>query len=162
MSTIDDIMTRTSVRVYDDKDVSDTIVRILLKAAMAAPTAVNKQPWAFVVVRDSATIHKLGANPRPNGQKSPIYDAKLVIAVCGDMSLTLEGDWRPFWVQDTSAASENLLLAAHALGLGAVWTGVYPIQERVQMVRETLNLPSNFDVNDLSKFAYIGIKNIII
>lgn len=134
------IMTRTSVRQYQDRPVGRDTVEILLRAAMAAPTAVNKQPWAFVVVDDRAVLDSLTAY-LPYARM--LAHAPLAIVTCGDLSKAIEGEAREMWVQDVSAATENLLLAAHAVGLGAVWTGVYPIEERVEGVRKALALPDN-------------------
>ena len=138
-AAIENIMTRTSIRQYKDQPVEQEKIDIMLKAAMAAPTAVNLQPWHFIVINDKKTIDLL-AGPRPT-------NAPLMIAVCGDTNKTSMPDGKgklpDFWVQDVSAATENLLLAAHALGLGAVWTGVYPAMERVADVANVLNCPSN-------------------
>lgn len=134
------IMTRTSIRAYTDQEVPDSIVTQLLQAAMAAPTAVNKQPWAFVVIRDPDQANKL-ADVLPYAQM--IRKAPLTVVACGDLSLALDGEAREYWVQDVSASIENLLLAAHGFGLGAVWTGIYPIQERVQATQKCLSLPSH-------------------
>ena len=153
-SAIDVIMTRTSVRSYTEKEIDDATVDTLLKAAMAAPSAVNKQPWAFVVVRDTAIIHQLAEAQLSRNPNSPIYGAKLVIAVCGDMEKALPDAARTYWVQDASAATENLLLAAHSLGLGAVWTGVYPMQQRVENVSKVLGLPGNILPLNLIPIGY--------
>ena len=120
-SALDVIATRTSVRSYRDCPVGADTVELLLRAAMAAPSAMNRQPWVFVVVDDKALLQKF---------------------VCADLTRNpgASGDW---WVMDASAASENLLLAAHAVGLGAVWTGVYPRSERVKAVRTILGLPES-------------------
>ena len=138
-AAIENIMTRTSIRQYKDQPVEQEKIDIMLKAAMAAPTAVNLQPWHFIVINDKKTIDML-AGPRPT-------NAPLMIAVCGDTDKTTMPDGKgklpDFWVQDVSAATENLLLAAHALGLGAVWTGVYPAMERVADVANVLNCPNN-------------------
>lgn len=131
-------MTRTSIRNYTDRKVSaDTIVKLLC-AGMAAPTTVNKQPWHFVVVTDKDRLTGL-ATANPNAGMAA--KAPLAIVVCGDMKKTLEGGGRAFWIQDCSAATENILLAAHAHGLGAVWTSTYPNEERVTAVAEVLKLP---------------------
>lgn len=137
----ENIVTRTSVRSYQpDRTVSPDTVELLLRAAMAAPTAVNKQPWAFVVLDTRESIDSL-AEVLPYAKM--LTHAPLAVVVCGDMELALEGSGRDFWIEDVSAATENLLLAAHSLGLGAVWTGVYPESERVASVSERLGLPSN-------------------
>ncbi len=133
-ATYNSIMTRTSIRKFQDKAIESDKIEKLLRAGMAAPSAVNKQPWHFVVITD-ADIMK---NVSRQGAGAP-----LGIAVCGDMDKALEGDARDFWVQDVSAATENILLAAHAMGLGAVWTGVYPIKDRCAKVSEILQLPEN-------------------
>ena len=138
-SPLDVIMTRTSIRAYRDCPVGADTVELLLRAAMAAPSAVNRQPWAFVVVDDRELLREL-AGALPFAKMAA--RAPLAVVVCGDLSRNpgASGDW---WVMDASAASENLLLAAHALGLGAVWTGVYPRGERVEAVRRVLGLPSD-------------------
>ncbi len=138
-AAIENIMTRTSIRQYKDQPVEQEKIDIMLKAAMAAPTAVNLQPWHFIVITDKQTIGLLSGRQPTN--------APLLIALCGDTDKTTMPDGKSklpdFWVQDVSAATENLLLAAHALGLGAVWTGVYPITERTAEVANVLNCPSN-------------------
>lgn len=136
-AVIGNIMTRTSVRQYTDRQISADTLETLLKAGMAAPTAVNKQPWAFVVTTGRDALDSLATlQPR-------LKTAAAAITVCGDMTRAIEGEGRDFWVQDCSAATENILLAAHALGLGAVWTGVYPIAERIDNVSRALALPDS-------------------
>ena len=135
---LETIMTRTSIRQYTDQPVEKEKIEAMLRAGMAAPTAVNAQPWHFVVVSDKAKLSELAAaNPRAGMLKS----APLAIVVCGDMTKAMEGKGRQFWIQDCSAATENILLAAHAQGLGAVWTALYPMEERIQPVIEALKLP---------------------
>lgn len=138
-AAIENIMTRTSVRQFKAQPVEQDKVDILLKAAMAAPTALNLQPWHFIVINDKETIALLSGK-RPT-------NAPLMIAVCGDTDKTMLPDGSTklpdFWVEDVSAATENLLLAAHALGLGAVWTGVYPAMDRTAEVANVLNCPQN-------------------
>ena len=138
-AAIETIMTRTSVRAFTDRPVEDEKIEQMLRAGMAAPTAVNKQPWAFVVVKSREQLDRL-KEANPNARM--LASAQLAIAVCGDMTKAIEGPMQSFWIQDASAATENILLAAHALGLGAVWTGVYPNPERVAAVSEVLELPS--------------------
>lgn len=135
---INNILKRTSVRSYEDRAVESEKVEKLLRAGMAAPTAVNKQPWHFIVITDKNQLQKLSeANPNAGmAAKAP-----LAIVVCGDMDKALEGDAREFWVQDCSAATENILLAATGMGLGAVWTGTYPSKERCAAVADVLRLP---------------------
>lgn len=132
------ILSRTSVRAYTDQKVEKTKIEKLLRAAMAAPTAVNKQPWHFVVIEDKHVLEQI-AEEIPTAKMAA--RAPLAITICGDMEKALDGEGRGFWVQDASAATENLLLAAHAMGLGAVWTSVYPIKDKVEATRALLNLP---------------------
>lgn len=139
-STIEDIMTRTSVRAYSDKEVSEEQMDTLLKAAMAAPTAGNKQPWRFVVVSDRAILDSIAAN---FNSMTMAKEASKAVIMCGDVTATFDGEGQEYWVQDVSAASENLLLAAHAMGLGAVWCGIYPIKARVEQFSGMLGLPEN-------------------
>lgn len=138
-AVMNNLLTRTSVRAYQDKPVEDAKVEQLLRTAMSAPSAGNKQPWKFVVVRDKATLSAISAEMHTMrmAEKAP-----LAIIVCGDLTNTFPEDGRDYWVEDTSAATENLLLAAHSLGLGAVWCGVYPLRERVTFMQELLKLPS--------------------
>ena len=139
-AALENIATRTSVRSYHDKPVDAALIEQLLRAGMAAPSAVNKQPWHFVVVTDKA---QLAALAKANPHAGMAAKAPLAIVVCGDMNKALSGEAREFWVQDCSAATENILLAANALGLGAVWTGTYPNQERCKAVSSVLQLPKN-------------------
>lgn len=135
---INNIMTRTSIRQFTDKPVAKETLDQLVKAGMAAPTAVNKQPWAFVVVTEKEVLDSLNANhPYAN-----LKTATAAIIVCGNLNEALEGEAQEYWVQDCSAATENILLAAHAMGLGAVWCGVYPNSERIPAVKKVLGLPS--------------------
>lgn len=138
-AAIENIMTRTSIRKYKDQPIEQEKIDVMLKAAMAAPTAVNLQPWHFIVITDKQTIGLLSGKQPTN--------APLLIAVCGDTNKTTipDSDMKlpDFWIQDVSAATENLLLAAHALGLGAVWTGVYPAMDRTAEVANILNCPPN-------------------
>lgn len=139
-ATIETIMTRVSVRQFTSQKPTDDQIETLLRAAMAAPSAVNRQPWCFVVVDDPALLQQIGEQlPGSRVQNG----AQVAIIPCGDLTKTAEGEAREFWIHDTAAATENILLAAHSLGLGAVWTAVQPVQERVQTVRQILNLPDH-------------------
>ena len=130
---IQTIFARRSIRSYTAEPIDEAHIQTLLEAAMAAPSASNIKPWHFVVVSDRQTLDDL-AEDHPYGKM--LFEAPLCIAVCGDSTVSAG-----YWVQDCSAATENLLLAVVALGLGAVWLGVHPLEERVVAVREVLNLP---------------------
>lgn len=137
---LDNIATRTSIRDYEARPVEKEKIEKMLRAAMAAPTAMNKQPWHFVVVDQRNVLDALaGTNPYAKMLKK----APLAIVVCGNTDKMIEGGGRDFWIQDASAATENLLLAAHAMGLGAVWTGAYPSEERCISISKVLSLSDN-------------------
>jgi len=135
MDALEAMLTRRSIRTYRDEPVSEEAIETLLRAAMAAPSAGNEQPWHFVVIRDRAVLDAI-PSAHPHAQMAA--GAPLAIVVCGDERLA---KYEGFWVQDCAAATENLLLAAHASGLGAVWCGVYPSEERVAAVRGLLAVP---------------------
>lgn len=143
---IQTIFARRSIRKYTDRPVSKEEIRTLLEAAMAAPSASNRRPWRFIVITERRTLDAL-AEAHPYGKM--LFEAPLCISVCGDLT-----EVEQFWVQDCSAATENLLLAATALGLGAVWLGVYPNQERVAAVRAILGLPETVTPLNLISIGY--------
>jgi len=132
---INTIFSRRSIRKYTAEPVGEQDIKTLLEAAMAAPSASNRKPWHFVVVTDRKKLDAL-ADSHPYGKM--LFEAPLCIAVCGDPTIS-----QRFWVQDCSAATENLLLAAVALDLGAVWLGAYPSDERVAAIRKVLGVPNN-------------------
>lgn len=139
MPVLEAIETRASVRAYTDQAVEPEKIEQILRAGMAAPTARNQQPWAFVVIDDKALMTQL-ADSLPNAKM--LASAPVAIVVCGDLSKAIEGEGATYWIQDASAATENILLAAHGLGLGAVWTGAYPVMSRVKAIRSVLGLPA--------------------
>ena len=135
---LNNILTRTSDRLFDvSRAVGEEDLMTILRAGMAAPSGVNKQPWHFVLVTNRGMLDNLAV-------KLPYCrmanQATAAIVVCGDKSKFLEGEDNELWVQDVSAATENILLAAHALGIGSVWTAVYPHQDRMATVFEVLDL----------------------
>lgn len=133
------IFGRRSIRVFKPGAVDDATVRRLLEAAMAAPSAVAKDPWRFVVIRDRTTLGRL-AEVLSNGQM--LHQAALAIVVCGDLEAAHDRQLS-YLLQDCAAAIENLLLAAHALGLGACWLGIHPRAHRLRRVSELLALPAS-------------------
>jgi nitroreductase len=132
------IFGRRSIRAYTGVKVSDQAIQKILEAAMAAPSAVGKDPWRFVVLRSPEIIERL-APILSNGEM--LLQAGTGIAVCGDIEAAHDGQLS-YLLQDCSAAIENMLLCAHILGLGACWLGVHPREARLQSVRELLRLPS--------------------
>lgn len=155
-TVLDNIATRVSVRSYLDKPVEEVKIEQLLRAGMAAPSAVNKQPWHFVVVTDKEQLKALA---KTNPYAGMAAKAPLAIVVCGDMKKALPGKAQEFWVQDCSAATENILLAANALGLGAVWTGTYPTEERCEAVAKVLQLPKSIVPLNIIVIGYPDGKN---
>ena len=136
-AVLENIHSRKSVREYTAEPVSDADIQTMLKAAMAAPTAVNFQPWRFVVINGREELDAL-AEKLPYAKM--LKQAPLAIVVCGE-TLWMGGAENPFWAQDCSAATQNLLLAAEALGLGAVWTAAYPDAGRCAEISAALGLP---------------------
>lgn len=136
--TLKTIFERTSVRNFTQKAVEKEKADMLIKAAMAAPSACDARPWDFVVVTNEDILHELG-------EKLPyakmLLHAKLAAVVCGNLEKALSGQGQKHWVDDCSAASENILLAAKSLGLGAVWTAVYPDEAKIESVQNILGLP---------------------
>lgn len=137
MEAIDNILTRCSIRKYTSEEVDSETIKKILECAMQAPSAKNQQPWHFVVVKNKVS---LGALSQVSNYSWMVKDSKVTIVVCGDLKLEKA---KGYWVQDCCAATQNMLLAAHALGLGAVWVGVYPKEERYKKVREILNIPED-------------------
>lgn len=148
-AAIENIMTRTSVRDYTDAPISEATIDTLLRAGMAAPTARNRQPWKFLVVTERASLDSLA-----QGNWKPAAKAQAAIIICGDLTNPLEGEGRDYWVQDCSAATENILLAAHAVGLGAVWCGCYPVSERVSLVKNLFGMPDEIIPLSLVMLGY--------
>lgn len=136
----DNIMSRTSIRMYTSEPVSRGAVDSLLRAGMAAPTAANKQPWTFLVIDHRDMLDSI-STMAPGWV--PVGRAPMAIVVCGDTDKALEGEAAAYWVQDCAAVSENILLAANAMGLGAVWCGVYPVESNVGKLSEYLRMMPN-------------------
>lgn len=137
MDTMEAILTRRSIRKFTDWQVSRDLIREVLEAAMSAPSAGNEQPWHFVVIDDRPILDEI---PKIHPHTAMVNEAPVAILVCGDLNLE---KYKGFWVQDCSAATQNLLLAAHAKGLGAVWTGFYPVEDRVLGMQRLLGLPEH-------------------
>lgn len=137
MDTMKAILSRRSIRKYTKEPVPDSVVKEILEAAMSAPSAGNEQPWHFVVINDREI---LDAIPAFHPYSQPLTMASVAILICGDLTLEIHKD---FWMQDCSAATENILIAVQAKGLGAVWLGIYPRPERVLGMQKLLGLPAH-------------------
>ncbi|HYB58797.1 MAG TPA: nitroreductase family protein [Candidatus Acidoferrales bacterium] len=131
------ILSRRSIRKYTDKLISDSDIEALLTAAMHAPSAVNEQPWHFVVIKDRKTLNEVSQliHTAPMAKY-----AAVAIAVCGNKN---SEKFPGLWVLDCCAAAENILLEATGRKLGAVWTAVYPFEERINAIKDLLGLPAN-------------------
>lgn len=139
-SGLEVIFTRKSIRRFTNEAVSQEDVETLLRAGMAAPNTINNRDWAFLVVRDREVLERIADNQRGHGNMLRI--APLAIVVCGDLDLA-HPKYKDFWIQDCSAATENILLAANAIGLGAVWLGTYPVEAHYRGIQEILALPEH-------------------
>jgi nitroreductase len=126
------IVTRQSIRKYTAERVPDEVIQELLTAGMSAPSGGNSRPWHFVVVTAREQLDALAV------LKPVLARAPLAIVVCGDTELSKH---KEAWAINCSLASQNILLAAHARGLGAVWLGCYPVPDRVARVVDILSLP---------------------
>jgi nitroreductase len=148
MDVLEAIHTRRSIRKYQARPVPEELVHELLVAAMHAPSARNQQPWQFVVIDDPQVLAKI---PTFMPTASMAGHAPLAILVCGDMGLETSPG---YWVVDCAAAVQNMLLAAHALDLGAVWCGVYPREPRMEGLRQLVSLPETIVAHSLVVLGY--------
>lgn len=146
------IFTRRSIRKYTGQPIPKETIEMLIKAGMAAPSAGNEQPWHFVIIKDR---EKLQGVTKFHPYAQMLKEADCAIAVCADLSLER---YQGYWVQDCSAATQNILLEAEDQGLGAVWLGIYPSEERVQGLKELLGLPENVTPLSLISIGYPAEK----
>lgn len=137
METIKAILTRRSIRKYADKAIAAEHYEVMLKAAMHAPSARNRQPWHFILINERPVLKSLS-------EVSPSWkmldEAAGAIVICGDPELE---ESESFIIQDCSAATQNILLAAHELGLGTVWLGVHPKEDRLIPLKNILHIPEH-------------------
>ncbi|NLD50386.1 MAG: nitroreductase family protein [Clostridiaceae bacterium] len=146
------ILNRRSIRKYTDKPVTEEDIRCLLQAAMSAPSAGNQQPWHFVIIRDRSILLKI-TEVHPYSQM--LAQAQAAILVCGDESLEKH---KGYWVQDCSASTENILIAAQEKGLGTVWLGVHPNEERKAGIKKILGIPDNITPFSIVSIGYPAEK----
>jgi nitroreductase len=152
MEAMEAIFTRRSIRHYTPEPVSDDMLELILRAGMAAPSAKNEQPWHFIIIRERSI---LDAIPQFHAYAEMLREAGLAVVVCGDLRLETSKDR---WSQDCSAAIQNMLLAAHALGLGAVWVALYPDKDREEKTRALLRLPDHVIPLAIIPLGYPGEK----
>ena len=148
MDAMDALFSRRSIRKYTSEPVTEEVLREILEAGMSAPSAGNQQPWHFIVINDRKILDYI---PSFHPHSQMLKEAPVAILVCGDLKLEKHVD---YWVQDCAAATENLLLAVHAKGLGAVWVGIYPRQERVEGLRKLLGIPEHVTPLSLVPVGY--------
>lgn len=137
METFESIYQRRSIRRFQNRPVPEQYIEELLKAAMSAPSAMNQQPWHFVVINDHRLLEQIAAI---QGGYSMLKRAPMAILVCVEESLA---SLKHFWPLDCAAATENILIAAQSLGLGVTWCGLYPALEFITKIREILDLPES-------------------
>ena len=137
MQAIEALKPRRSIRSFKNAPVSEAIKKIILECAMTAPSANNLQPWHFVLLEDKK-IRRAIADFHPYADM--LRKAPGAIVVCGDLEIEKE---KNYIILDCAAATENILLAAHALGLGAVWIGIYPREERMNSLARLIRLPGH-------------------
>lgn len=151
MDAIEAIYTRHSVRRYTDQPVSKEQLLTLLRAGMSGPSCVNARDWAFLAVRDRAMLCRMAD---ANGSSAAsLKNAQAAILVCGDISRSFS-QARDYWIIDGAIAAQNITLAAHALGLGAVWLGTYPQMDRVAHQRELFHLPEHLIPHSIISLGY--------
>lgn len=148
---LNNIHERKSVRSYTEKELIDEQLQTLVKAGMAAPTAANKQPWHFIIVTQRAVLDEFAAN-LPYAKM--LKNAPAAIIVCGDTTKTLPDIEEEYWIQDCSAATQNILLAVEAMDLGAVWTGIHPMPERIALATKLLGLPDHIKPLNVIAIGY--------
>lgn len=142
------IITRRSIRKYTKQAVNQDQIEQLLQAAMYAPSARNEQPWHFIAVTDREMLDKI---MQSHPYAAMLKDAPLAIVVCADENIEkTEG----YWIQDCAAATQNILLSAHAMGLGSVWLGVFPRKERVAAIKQLFHLPDNIKPLSIIAIGY--------
>ncbi|MDR0581797.1 MAG: nitroreductase family protein [Prevotellaceae bacterium] len=149
--TLETILNRKSVRDYSAKEIPEEALNNLLKAAMAAPSSRDRRPWELLVISEKTLLQELGGKLR---SASMLQNANKAIIVCGDTTLSDN-----CWFLDCSAVTQNILLAAESMGIGAVWTAVYPYDDRAAIVREQFQLPGNIEVLAVIPLGYPVGKN---
>ena len=151
MNILDAISTRRSVRQFTSQAISDDDLHTILAAGMSGPSAVNARPWSFLVMRDRKTLCKMADG---NGSAAQLLKgAALGILVLGDMTRTFERA-PEYWVIDGSIAAQNMILAAHGLGIGSVWLGTWPQEEKVDAQRRIFDLPESAVPHSIIAFGY--------
>jgi len=148
MDAMNAIFTRRSIRKYTDRQIDSELIKLILKAGMYAPSAKNLQPWKFLIITDRSILNKI---PQVHPYANMIREASVGILVCADLNIQSN---KNYCAEDCSASTQNILLAAHANGIGAVWLGVYPREKRIEGLKELLQLPENILPISLISLGY--------
>ena len=152
MDTIEAILSRRSIRKYKKQPISDDQIKKFLEVGMSAPSAGNEQPWHFIIIDDPLLLSKI---PTFHNHAHMLRDASIAILVLSDMNLDYHNG---MWIQDCAAATENMLIAIQAEGLGAVWLGIYPREERIAGLKELLSIPDHIIPFSLISIGYPAEK----
>lgn len=151
MDTIQTIKKRISVRKYTEQRISDADIRTILEAGMSGPTAVNARPWSFIVVRDREMLNRMADT---NGRAAePLRGAAMGVLICGDLERAFPRA-PEYWVVDCSIAAQNMILAAEELGIGSVWLGTWPQEEKIKGQAALFGLPETQIPHSIIAFGY--------
>ncbi|MGM9606521.1 MAG: nitroreductase family protein [Oscillospiraceae bacterium] len=151
MESIQNILTRRSIRSFEDRRISEEDMRTILTAAMSGPSCANTRDWQFIVVEDKETLNQMAdANGRP---AAPLRQAAAGILICGDLNKAFPRA-KEYWVIDGAIAGQNICLAARALGIGSVWLGTWPQMERVEKQAELFHLPESVVPHSVIALGY--------
>lgn len=151
MDAIQNMLARISVRQYSDQEITDDALHTILEAGMSGPSAVNARPWSFIVVRDRDMLNKMADG---NGRAAePLREAQVGILICGDLERAFKAA-PDYWVVDGSIAAQNMILAANALGIGSVWLGTWPQQNKIDAQKALFNLPEHIVPHSIIAFGY--------
>ncbi|MEI6891377.1 MAG: nitroreductase family protein [Pontiella sp.] len=145
METIKAIMSRRSIRTWTNEPVAEAKRKIILEAAMNAPSAADARPWAFVTLDDPAVMKQFATL----GGTEMLVESTFMVLVCGDVSKEI---YPGFWPQDCSCAAQNMQLAAHDLGVGCIWIAIHPLEEREKVCRDVLGIP-----DEITPFALLAM-----
>ena len=148
MDALDALLTRRSIRKYDDRELPNDLLAELIKYGMYAPSACNKQPWHFIIIKERKLLNEI-ADFHPNAKM--LKNAPCAILICGD---EIKAHDKGYWPVDCSAATQNILIGAHAKGLGACWLGIYPREERIATMKKIMNLPDHIHAFSLLSLGY--------
>jgi len=150
MDAMEAVFNRRSIRKYSKRTIDEKIINQLLDAGFCAPSAGNQQPWHFIIVNERRILNEI-TSFHPNA--SMLKNADKAIVVCGDLDLE---KYKGYWMLDCSAATENILIAAKALGIGACWLGIYPRNERISKMKAFIGIPKNIVPMSLISLGYPG------